>query len=89
MNSADYRAGRRAGLAEAIALLTIEEGKWAEKMARYQSGRTFQAQSIRHKAYQIAARRVRTALNAHEKKDQARGDDTSAAMRAALARLGL
>jgi len=85
----EYRQGHRDGLREALALLAAEEAKWAEKMERYGSGRTFQQQRIRHKALQVAQTRIRTALNLREKQDEKRGDDTTARLRTALNRLAL
>lgn len=88
-DSVDFRDGRRDGLKLAIALMDAEQQKWAEKMERSQSGRTFQAQTIRHRAFVVAARRIQTALNQHEKKDRQRGDDTDRGIRRHLARIGL
>jgi glutamyl-tRNA reductase len=87
--SREYRDGRRDGLREALAVLEAEESKWAEKMKRYRSGRTFQAQRIRHKAFQVAQTRVRTALHRREKEDRQRGDDIHAGLNGALKRLRL
>ena len=59
----DYARGRREGLRLALALLNAEESKWAERLGESRSGRTNLAREVRHKALQVAQRRIETALN--------------------------
>ncbi|HYJ83488.1 MAG TPA: hypothetical protein VEW26_11695 [Allosphingosinicella sp.] len=59
----DYEHGRRDGLRLALALLAAEEARWSALLGESPSGRTNAARAVRHKALQIAQKRLRTALN--------------------------
>lgn len=72
MTSDDYREGLKDGLREALAVLSTEEGKWAERMTRPSKGRTLRAQTVRAQAFKTAQVRVRTVLRKLERED-ARG----------------
>lgn len=61
--SDDYARGRRDGLRLALSILAAEEAKWAALLGESPSWRTNAIRAVRHKAYQVAHQRVRTALN--------------------------
>jgi len=84
--SADYAHGRRDGLRLALAILAVEEAKWAALLRGSSSGRTNQLREVRHKTLQVAQKRIQTVLNRLTPKD-----DTaiSAELAAALDKIGL
>jgi len=84
--SADYDHGRRDGLRLALAILATEEEKWAPLLGESRSWRTNKDREVRHKALQVAQRRVQTALN---RLAPGESEATDAELAAALARLGL
>lgn len=59
----DYDHGRRDGLRMALAVLAIEEAKWAALIGQSRSWRTNATREVRHKTLQVAQQRIRTALN--------------------------
>ncbi|SEJ96250.1 hypothetical protein SAMN05518849_12124 [Sphingobium sp. AP50] len=59
----DYDHDRRDGLRLALAALAAEEAKWAVLLGESRSSRTNAARQIRHKAIQIAQKRLQTILN--------------------------
>lgn len=61
--SDDYARGRRDGLRLALSVLMAEEAKWEALLGQSPSWRTNATRAIRHKAYQVAVKRVQTALN--------------------------
>lgn len=61
--SDDYAHGRRDGLRLALAVLAAEEAKWAALLGESSSWRTNAIRGVRHKALQVAQRRVQTVLN--------------------------
>ncbi len=61
--SDDYARGRRDGLRLALSILEAEEAKWEALLGESPSWRTNATRSIRYKAYQVARKRVQTALN--------------------------
>jgi hypothetical protein len=61
--SDDYARGRRDGLRLALSILEAEEDKWESLLGGSTSWRTNATRAIRHKAYQVARKRVQTALN--------------------------
>jgi hypothetical protein len=61
--SDDYARGRRDGLRLALSILAAEEAKWEALLGESPSWRTNATRAIRHKAYQVATKRVQTALN--------------------------
>lgn len=61
--SDDYARGRRDGLRLALSVLVAEEAKWEALLGQSPSWRTNATRAIRHKAYQVAVKRVQTALN--------------------------
>src|SRR3546814_10259690 len=82
--SADYDHGRRDGLRLALAILAAEEEKWAPLLGESRSWRTNQDRAVRHKALQVAQRRVQTALG---KLAPGESHAANAELAAALARL--
>jgi len=58
-----YARGRRDGLRLALSILEAEEAKWEALLGESSSWRTNATRAIRHKAYQVARKRVQTALN--------------------------
>lgn len=84
--SADYDHGRRDGLRLALAILAAEEEKWAPLLGESRSWRTNQDRAVRHKALQVAQRRVQTALG---RLAPGESDAADAELAAALGRLGL
>lgn len=61
--SDEYARGRRDGLRIALSILEGEEAKWEALLGESPSWRTNAMRVIRHKAYQVARKRVQTALN--------------------------
>ena len=61
--SDDYEHGRRDGLRLALAVLAAEEEKWSALLGESASWRTNATREVRHKALQVAQKRVRTVLN--------------------------
>ena len=59
----DYAHGRRDGLRLALAILAAEEAKWSALLGQSRASRTNAIREVRHKALQVAQRRVQTALN--------------------------
>lgn len=59
----DYAHGRRDGLRMALAILAVEEAKWAALLGKSRSGRTNAARQIRLKTIQVTQQRIRTVLN--------------------------
>lgn len=84
--SADYDRGRRDGLRLALAILSAEEEKWTPLLGESRSWRTNKDREVRHKALQVAQKRLQTALNKLAPVDH---EATDAELAAALARAGL
>ena len=84
--SDDYARGQRDGLRLALAILAAEEAKWAALLGESRSGRTNTIRNVRHKALQVAQKRIQTALNRLTPKDSAAIDEELAA---ALDKIGL
>jgi len=61
--SDEYAHGKRDGLRLALAILEAEEAKWAPLLGESPSWRTNLARETRHKALQVAQKRVQTALH--------------------------
>lgn len=61
--SDEYERGRRDGLRLALSILEAEEAKWEARLGESPSSRTNAMRVIRHKAYQVARKRVETALH--------------------------
>lgn len=61
--SDEYARGRRDGLRLALSILEAEEAKWEALLGESPSWRTNATCAIRHKAYQVARKRIQTALN--------------------------
>jgi hypothetical protein len=61
--SDEYARGRRDGLRMALSILEAEEAKWEALLGESPSWRTNATRAIRHKAYQVARKRMQTALN--------------------------
>ena len=61
--SDDYARGRRDGVRLALAVLAAEEAKWAALLGESSSWRTNGIRQVRHKAFEVAHKRVRTVLN--------------------------
>lgn len=58
-----YAHGRRDGLRLALAILAAEEAKWAALLGKSRSWRTNLTREVRHRALQVAQKRVQTTLN--------------------------
>ncbi len=84
--SDDYAHGRRDGLRLALAVLAAEEAKWAALLGESSSWRTNATRQVRHKALQVAQKRVRTILNRLTPID---GTSIDAELASALDRAGL
>ena len=84
--SDDYERGRRDGLRVAVAVLAAEEAKWAALLRESASWRTNAIREVRHKALQVAQKRVLTVLNRLRPKD---GPLMDAELASALDRAGL
>ena len=61
--SDDYNHGRRDGLRLAVAVLAAEEARWAALLGESSSWRTNLARDVRHKALQVAQKRIQTVMN--------------------------
>ena len=86
MSSDDYAHGRRDGLRLALAILAVEEAKWAALLGGSPSWRTNQIREVRHKTLQVAQKRLQTVLNRLTPKNESAA---SAELTAALDKLGL
>jgi hypothetical protein len=84
--SDDYDHGRRDGLRLALALLAAEEAKWAALLGESPAWRTNLTREVRHKALQVAQKRIRTVLNRLTPKGETGMSDE---LEAALDRVGL
>jgi hypothetical protein len=84
--SDDYDRGQRDGLRLALAVLAAEEAKWSALLGESPSWRTNATREVRHKALQVAQKRIQTALNRLTPKSKAAIDDELAS---ALDRAGL
>lgn len=84
--SDDYARGQRDGLRLALAVLAAEEAKWSALLGESSSWRTNLTREVRHKALQVAQKRVATVLNRHRPKDDTTID---AEVAAAIRRAGL
>lgn len=82
----DYARGQRDGLRLALAVLAAEEAKWAALLGESPSWRTNLSRDVRHKALQVAQKRLQTVLNRLSPKDEGMID---AELTAALEQLGL
>ncbi|KQN25519.1 hypothetical protein ASE86_04625 [Sphingomonas sp. Leaf33] len=78
--SEDYARGRRDGLRLALSILLAEEARWEAILGASPSWRTNAVRAVRHKAYQVARKRVQTALNRLLPKDEAELPTDVAAM---------
>lgn len=84
--ASDYEEGRRDGVRLALAILAAEEEKWASQLGESRSWRTNRDREVRHKALQVAQKRLHTALGRLAPDDrEAMGKELAVA----LARLGL
>ncbi|WP_242140436.1 MULTISPECIES: hypothetical protein [unclassified Sphingomonas] len=77
--SDDYDHGRRDGLRLALAILSAEEAKWAALLGESKSWRTNQIREVRHKALQVAQKRIQTVLNRLSPKEESGISDELAA----------
>ena len=59
----DHMRGQRDGLRLALAVLAAEEAKWAALLGESGSWRTNREREVRHKALQVAQKRIQTLLN--------------------------
>jgi hypothetical protein len=84
--SDDYAHGQRDGLRLALAILAAEEAKWLAQLGESPSWRTNLAREVRHKALQVAQKRLQTALARLTPKSEAAMDGELAA---ALKEIGL
>ena len=84
--SDDYARGQRDGLRLALAVLAAEEEKWAALLGESKSWRTNATREVRHKALQVAQKRVQTVLNRLLPKDSSSSEGEIAA---ALDKVGL
>jgi hypothetical protein len=84
--SDDYARGQRDGLRLALATLAVEEAKWEALLGKSPSWRTNAAREVRHKALQVAQKRVQTVLSRLTPKDEAAANVELAS---ALEKLGL
>ena len=67
--SDEYAHGQRDGLRLALAVLAAEEAKWSALLGESSSSRTNAIREVRHKALQVAQKRVQTVLNRLTPKD--------------------
>ena len=81
----DYARGRRDGVRLALAVLAVEEAKWAALLGESPSWRTNQLRDTRHKTLQVAQKRVQTVLN----RMMPKADTASAELAEALDEIGL
>jgi hypothetical protein len=84
--SDDYEHGRRDGLRLALAVLAAEEEKWSALLGESSSWRTNLTREVRHKALQVAQKRVATVLNRMKPKE---GEAMDAEIALAISRAGL
>ena len=84
--SEDYAHGQRDGLRLALAVLAAEEAKWAALLGESSSWRTNLTREVRHKALQVAQKRVATVLNRLTPED---GTTVNVELAAAIRRAGL
>lgn len=82
----DHARGQRDGLRLALAVLAAEEAKWAALLGESRSWRTNREREVRHKALQVAQKRIQTLLNRVTPKHLGAIDPEFAA---ALAKAGL
>ncbi|MCW0199845.1 hypothetical protein [Sphingopyxis sp.] len=82
----DYKRGRRDGLRLALAILSAEEEKWEALLGGSRAWRTNRDREVRHKALQVAQKRLQTALNKLALFDREASD---AELAVALAKIGL
>lgn len=80
-----YAGAQRDGLRLALAVLAAEEAKWAALLGESRSWRTNATRDVRHKALQVAQKRIQTVLGRLIPKE----DSMSAELASALDRLGL
>ncbi len=79
--SDDYAHGRRDGLRLALAILAAEEAKWAALLGQSKSRKTNATRQVRHKALEVAQKRLHTALNRlAPKEDRGLGLELAAAL---------
>lgn len=72
--SDEYAHGQRDGLRLALAVLAAEEAKWTALLGESPSGRTNAIRRVRHKALQVAQKRVQTVLNRLAPRDGSKMD---------------
>ena len=84
--SDDYAHGRRDGLRLALAILAAEEARWSALLGESASGRTNAIRKVRHKALQVAQKRVQTALGRLTPKA---GVEVSTELASAIEKVGL
>ncbi len=84
--SDDYAHGQRDGLRLALAVLAAEEAKWSALLGESPSWRTNAIREVRHKALQVAQKRVQTVLNRLTPKD---GSSIDAELASAIEKAGL
>ena len=84
--SDEYAHGRRDGLRLALAILAAEEAKWAALLGESKAWRTNATREVRHKALQVAQKRVQTVLNRFAPKDD---KAVNAELASALEKIGL
>ncbi|WP_324808420.1 hypothetical protein SH584_02920 [Sphingomonas sp. LY29] len=84
--SEEYAHGRRDGLRLALAVLAAEEAKWSALLGESALWRTNLTREVRHKAMQVAQKRVATVLNRLKPKDDA---TVEVEVAAAISRAGL
>jgi hypothetical protein len=75
-----YEQGRRDGLRLALAILGAEEAKWAALLGESSSWRTNLTREVRHKALQVAQKRVATALNRLKPQDGTIDEELASAL---------
>lgn len=84
--SDEYAHGRRDGLRLALGILAAEEAKWAVLLGESASWRTNLTRDVRHKALQVAQKRITTAFNRLAPKDDSALSDE---LTEALDKIGL
>ena len=82
----DYEHGRRDGVRLAIAILAAEEAKWEALLGESSSWRTNAVRKVRHKALQVATKRLNTLLKRLTPKH---GQSLDGEVAAALEKIGL
>ena len=78
--SDDHARGQRDGLRLALAILAAEEAKWSALLGGSRSSRTNAVREVRHKALQVAQKRIRTALNRLTPKDGSSATELASAL---------